>query len=35
LEQYPIRPADAAHIVPPTAGEINASAICIVVRFLS
>jgi hypothetical protein len=25
LEQYPIRPADVAHMVPPTAGEIKAS----------
>jgi hypothetical protein len=29
LEQYPIRAAEAAHIVPPTAGDIKASAMCI------
>jgi len=30
LEQYPISPAEAAHIVPPTAGDIKASAMCII-----
>ena len=30
LEQNPIRPALAAHMVPPTTGEINASAMCII-----
>jgi hypothetical protein len=30
LEQYPINPAETAHIVPPTAGDIKASAMCII-----
>jgi hypothetical protein len=29
LEQYPISPAEAAHLVAPTAGGIKASAMCI------